>query len=102
LRLETLFNEHMSWENFGRVWGIDFIIPMKYFKFSRNNREEIKKCFSLWNIRPLEMNLIRKKQGRLFWEDIKKYALFGILPDGEVRFNDKDFKDISKVIDDVC
>ena len=49
--LESQFEPWMTWSNHGR-WHVDHIIPQSSFDFS--NEEEIKKCWSLENLRPLE------------------------------------------------
>lgn len=84
--LEVFFTDKMTWENFGSYWGIDFIIPKKYFRFSHLGKDEFLECFSLRNMRPLSLLEIRKKQGRLLWEEVEKYKLYDILPDGPIVF----------------
>ena len=52
----------MSWENYGRYWSIDHIIPRSYFNYKDYNDIEFKICWSLLNIRPLEKieNIIKR------------------------------------------
>jgi len=80
--LEGLFFDDMNWDNFGVIWGIDFIIPKKFYR----SHYEIKKCFSLKNMRPLHLTAIRVKQGRFFMEDIEEYDLFDIMPLGGIIY----------------
>lgn len=80
--LETKFSADMNWDNFGIVWGIDFIIPKKFYR----SHYEIKKCFSLKNMRPLHMSAIRVKQGRFFMEDVEEHDLLDILPVGGILY----------------
>lgn len=86
-RLENTFDEIMSWENFGKYWGIDLIIPPKHYRIG--NKEEFLKCFDLKNIRALPLKEIRKKQGRLFWEEVENNKLFDLLPIGSLHLKDR-------------
>lgn len=60
--LEKQFDDKMSWENYGRYWSIDHIIPRSYFNYKDYNDIEFKICWSLLNIRPLEKieNIIKR------------------------------------------
>ena len=49
--LQSKFKEGMTWENYGKVWQIDHIIPSSSFKF--NTKEDLKKCFNYKNTQPL-------------------------------------------------
>ena len=53
--IESLFQEGMSWRNYGDHrndgWSIDHIIPVS--KFNLNNEEELYKCFNYKNTQPL-------------------------------------------------
>lgn len=48
----------MNWDNYGKptkdkkTWHIEHIIPQSTFDFT--NEEEIRKCWALSNIRPLD------------------------------------------------
>lgn len=60
--LESLFQDGMSWENYGpNTWHIDHIIPCREFDLS--DPEQQKKCFHYTNQRPLwaKDNLSRPK-----------------------------------------
>jgi hypothetical protein len=67
--LEKQFEPWMTWENHGvakhgkRRWQIDHIIPKHKFHFTSINDENIKKCWALENLRPLEAFENLKKGG---------------------------------------
>jgi hypothetical protein len=52
--LENQFDSKMNWENYGRFWHIDHIIPKSYFKYEYPEDREFKQCWSLANLQPLE------------------------------------------------
>ncbi len=45
---ETQFSNGISWENFGKVWQFEHIIPIAWFDSSE---EELKACWNFLNIR---------------------------------------------------
>ena len=49
--LAERFSKGMSWDNYGKVWQIDHIIPCKAFDFS--DEVQIHKCFHHSNLQPL-------------------------------------------------
>lgn len=49
--LELQFKPEMNWENHGKIWEIDHIIPCSSFDLI--NVEEQQKCFHYTNIQPL-------------------------------------------------
>jgi len=54
--LESLFEDGMSWNNYGvgkGKWCIDHIIPQSSFSYSSYNDEDFKKCWSLSNLQPM-------------------------------------------------
>lgn len=63
--LESLFDDSMSWNNYGEYWEIDHIIPKGTFNFSSICDEQLKFCWSLNNLRPLTIkeNRSRPKDG---------------------------------------
>ncbi len=52
--LELLFDENMSWENYGSYWAIDHIKPKSLFKYKTAKDNEFKKCWALNNLQPME------------------------------------------------
>lgn len=51
--LESRFQPGMTWENYGKEWHIDHIIPKSWFKFKGADDEEFRKCWALANLQPL-------------------------------------------------
>lgn len=63
--LETLFQEGMSWENYGTVWEIDHKIPVAVFKYDKPEDIDFRICWSLKNLQPLGKRENRSKGARL-------------------------------------
>lgn len=51
IHLESQFHPLMNWENYGKVWHIDHIIPCS--KFNLSLKEEQQRCFHFSNTQPL-------------------------------------------------
>lgn len=51
--LEGQFREGMRWDNYGKVWQVDHIVPRSFFKFQSLKSEEFRRCWSLNNLQPL-------------------------------------------------
>lgn len=49
--LESRFEPGMTWENYGRVWHIDHIVPSSIFDLSKTSHQ--KRCFHFSNLQPL-------------------------------------------------
>lgn len=62
--LEKLFKDGMNWENQGKYWEIDHIIPKSWFKYKTYEDEEFKLCWSLPNLQPLRTEINRKKNNK--------------------------------------
>jgi hypothetical protein len=45
------FNENMNWDNYGKYWNIDHVIPMSYFNLENKLDRDI--CLHWTNLRPL-------------------------------------------------
>lgn len=50
--LESLFQEGMTWENYGK-WHIDHIIPVSVFNFDHPDDIDFKRCWALENLQPM-------------------------------------------------
>ena len=52
--IETLFQEGMTWDNYGKGgWELDHIIPKSKFYYESIEDDEFKKCWALNNLQPL-------------------------------------------------
>ena len=52
--LESLFDDKMSWQNYGSYWWIDHIKPKSLFNYTMAEDSEFKKCWALANLQPME------------------------------------------------
>lgn len=51
--LERQFLRGMTWENYGPVWHIDHIVPVKAFRAESVDSPEFRACWALSNLRPM-------------------------------------------------
>jgi hypothetical protein len=51
--LESQFDENMSWENHGKYWHIDHIIPQAMLPYDSVKHENFRKAWALDNLQPL-------------------------------------------------
>lgn len=65
--IEALLVPLMTWENYGTHWVIDHKIPVASFDLPRQVRE----CWALSNLQPLEINENRRKGSKLLPEHIQ-------------------------------
>tara|TARA_Y100000310_G_C20653778_1_gene800878 strand:- start:136 stop:909 length:774 start_codon:yes stop_codon:yes gene_type:complete len=80
--IEKQFSEDMSWENYGRFWWVDHIIPRTAYKYTNPSDLEFKKCWTIKNLRPCERIQNIKKGNKIYLNLINQYNLFNILPIG--------------------
>lgn len=85
--LENQFLEKMDWKNFGSFWWIDKIIPRSAYHYSKSGNE-LRKCWSLKNLRPLSKIKCMNKKNKVYWKLIEEYNLYDILPVGSIFFED--------------
>lgn len=57
------FDENMNWNNLGKYWEIDHIIPINAFDFK--NEKDIKVCFHWTNLQPLNCFENKSKSDKL-------------------------------------
>lgn len=51
--LESQFDEDMNWNNYGKYWSIDHIVPVSAFSITNYDDVSLKVCWGLANLRPL-------------------------------------------------
>ena len=78
--LEIQFKEDMNWDNYGKVWGIKWYIPHRYY-----SNIEIKNAWSLKNCYPEYLTKI-KKNTKFNPEIVVEKSLIDILPIGKLPF----------------
>ncbi len=66
--IEFQLYDGMTLENYGDFWHIDHVKPCASFDLSKE--EEIEKCFSWKNMRPLKSDKNRKKNDKIIPFDI--------------------------------
>jgi len=69
--MEYNFDEKMSWENRGKYWHIDHIMPCDSYDLS--NQEDIYKCYNWTNLRPLYKKDNILKSNNIDLDLVKKY-----------------------------
>lgn len=62
--LESKFDSHMTWENYGSYWHIDHIKPKSWFAYSSPEDPQFKECWSLANLQPLEAKQNLRKNNK--------------------------------------
>lgn len=84
--ISSKFRDGMSWENHGKLWHIDHIIPCSYFDF--NDKNNLKLCFNYRNLQPLliKENLLKKDSIPLNIESIL-LEIKSSLPENSCREN---------------
>ena len=50
--MESQFDKHMSWDNYGSYWHVDHILPCA--SFDHTEPEQVKKCWHWSNLQPME------------------------------------------------
>ena len=75
-RLESQFEEWMSWDNYGgwagteqKTWWIDHIIPQSELIYDSMDHSNFQKCWALENLRPLEKNENMKKGNKVLFTE---------------------------------
>ncbi len=61
--LEYQFDDKMNWENYGKYWTIDHILPLSLFEFT--NKKDDKIAFNWTNLQPLVDNFSKSNKLRL-------------------------------------
>lgn len=82
--LQSKFKEDMTFYNYGKLWGVTFYIPKRCYNFSSIISQEFKKCWSLKNLKPEYLDLIRKQKIEIRKKDLIENYLWDILPLGDI------------------
>ncbi|HEV8285538.1 MAG TPA: hypothetical protein VGQ09_14590 [Chitinophagaceae bacterium] len=61
--IEIQFDKDLNWENFGKEWQFDHIIPVTYFDFG--NDEELRLCWNFINVRVEKFDGNKNRGNRL-------------------------------------
>jgi hypothetical protein len=69
--IEHQFDENMNWDNYGKYWQIDHVLPVK--KFNLEDDEEIHICFSWMNVQPLERLKNTAKHNKILPDMVDAY-----------------------------
>ncbi len=62
--IETQFSGEMSWDNWGSLWEIDHIKPLKLFKYESLDDPLFRQAWDLGNLRPLLKHENARKGGK--------------------------------------
>lgn len=62
--LERQFTPGMAWDNYGKVWEVDHILPLSGFTYSSADDPDFRAAWSLTNLRPLSCAENRSKGAR--------------------------------------
>ena len=60
--LEKRFKPGMAWDNYGKVWDVDHIVPCSHFNLQDKNQQ--RDCFHYSNLQPLFKEDNRRKSNR--------------------------------------
>ena len=67
LMLEKEFRDGMCWENYGKAWHMDHVIPLAKFKYDSPEDSEFKKAWALGNLQPLLIEENRRKSTKFMF-----------------------------------
>jgi hypothetical protein len=69
--IELQFTPNLHWENFGKAWQFDHIVPTTYFDFE--NTEDLMLCWNFVNIRVEKLHLNKARGNRIDVLAVKPY-----------------------------
>lgn len=59
-QLEALFQEGMNWNNYGEVWCVAHIVPLRLFDLHKERQQAL--AWSQWNLLPMFMDDNERKE----------------------------------------
>jgi hypothetical protein len=69
--IESQFDEHMSWDNYGDYWHLDHIVPQAALIYDSLTHPNFAKCWDINNLQPLEKSRNASKgawhEGKYHW-----------------------------------
>ena len=69
--IQDQFNENMSWNNYGKYWQIDHVVPISWFDLQKKTHQLV--CFHWTNLRPLLKEINMKKKDKIISKEITKH-----------------------------
>lgn len=78
--LQSQFRSDMTFENYGKLWGVTFHIPRRCYSFKWYWDNEFKKCWSLKNLKPEYIIKCKRQKAEISEKEINKYGLWDIMP----------------------
>lgn len=68
---EIQFTEDIHWENFGKAWQFEHIVPASYFDYS--NEDDLRLCWNFINLRVEKVDMDRNGGARTDLFSVKAY-----------------------------
>lgn len=68
---ELQFTDEITWDNFGKAWQFDHIVPATYFDYSDEN--DLFLCWSFINIRVEKLSLNKNREHRIDLLAVRPY-----------------------------
>tara|TARA_Y100000310_G_scaffold267837_1_gene280082 strand:- start:55 stop:705 length:651 start_codon:yes stop_codon:yes gene_type:complete len=65
--LESQFDEHMTWENYGTYWHMDHIYPQSKLPYDSVDHDNFKRAWALNNLQPLEAAANIRKGNKIIY-----------------------------------
>lgn len=69
--IELQFTDGLNWENFGKAWQFDHVVPVVYFDYAVD--EELKLCWNFINVRVERLELNKTRAHRVDVLAVKAY-----------------------------
>lgn len=69
--IELQFTDTIGWDNFGKAWQLDHVVPVVYFDYSVE--EDLKLCWNFINVRVEKLELNKARGNRVDVLAVKAY-----------------------------